>query len=177
MGYRAIQRANPALGHFTDLKSAIMEERDEARIGGDDETMYKTYRLNMGTPELSREEMIVDVDDWAACVVPVAPAREGPVCIGIDIGQNKSMTAAALYWPQSGRLEAYGAFPARPGLDIRGPPEQRRQPLRGDGKAGRAVDIPRFGDLRWRPSFGALPKRSRDSKSSKSLLINSGRSW
>ena len=92
LGYRAIQRANPALGHFTDLKSAIMEERDEARIGGDDETMYKTYRLNMGTPELSREEMIVDVDDWAACVVPVAPAREGPVCIGIDIGQNKSMT-------------------------------------------------------------------------------------
>lgn len=48
------------------------------------------------------------------------PPRSGNVVIGIDIGGSASMSAAAFYWPETGRLEAKGWFPSNPSLLNRG---------------------------------------------------------
>lgn len=48
------------------------------------------------------------------------PPREGECIVGLDLGLSRSMSAIALYWPATGRLEAQGAFPSHPGLLDRG---------------------------------------------------------
>ena len=48
------------------------------------------------------------------------------------------MSAAAFYWPETGRLEALGTFPAKPGLADRGA---------ADGVSGRYVEMQERGEL------------------------------
>lgn len=48
------------------------------------------------------------------------------------------MSAAAMFWPETGRLEAVGTFPARPGLADRGA---------ADGVGGRYVEMNERGEL------------------------------
>ena len=64
--------------------------------------------------------MIVELENWQAIIREHAAPREGPVAIGIDLGGGYSMSAISFYWPVTGRLEAYGAFPALPSLAERG---------------------------------------------------------
>ena len=82
--------------------------------------MFRALRLNKGTPEIAEQEVLVELDDWKAITSNNPPPKKGPVAVGIDIGGGISMTAAAFYWPETGRLEAHGAFPARPDLEERG---------------------------------------------------------
>jgi hypothetical protein len=53
-------------------------------------------------------------------VPPALPPRAGAVVIGVDLGGSASMTAAAFYWPETGRLECLGWFPSKPSLLHRG---------------------------------------------------------
>lgn len=48
------------------------------------------------------------------------------------------MSAAAFYWPETGRLEAVGTFPSQPGLADRGA---------ADGVSGRYVEMQERGEL------------------------------
>ena len=116
----SIRAANPAWDYMPDLRKVVLEERDDARHGGLDYTMYKALRLNMGTPDSELSEVLVTQEDWAGCVVRSLPPREGPCFVSFDLGGSSSMTAFAAYWPQSGRLETSGAFPGTPSLDQRG---------------------------------------------------------
>ena len=118
---RAIRKANPGFNYLPALRAELLEERDEARAhGGDKLAQWLALRLNMGTSEVADRQMICEHADWSACQVDDLPDRLGPAFIGIDLGGSASMTAAAVYWPQSGRLELYCAFPAKPGLAERG---------------------------------------------------------
>lgn len=94
---RAIARGGSALTAFRNLN------RNE-RVAADDRSV------------------LVTVDEWPAAEDAPAdlPPRQGPVILGIDLGGSRSMSAAAVYWPETGRLEAVGAFPCRPGLADRG---------------------------------------------------------
>ena len=94
---RAISRGGSALTSFRNLN------RNE-RVAADDRSVLLT------------------VDEWLSCEVSPdeLPPREGPVVLGIDLGGSRSMSAASLYWPDSGRLEVFGAFPCNPGLADRG---------------------------------------------------------
>ena len=117
---RAIRKANPTWDFFPVLREEVLLEREQAREGGRALARYRALRLNAGTREVDEDEVLVSAENWAACVVPVLPVRAGPVFIGLDMGTSSSMTAAALYWPDSGRLETFGAFPAEPSLKVRG---------------------------------------------------------
>src|SRR5699024_2402896 len=66
--------------------------------------------------------VLVTVDEWLSAEVAPdqLPARKGPCILGVDLGGSRSMSAAAFYWPETGRLEALGTFPAKPGLADRG---------------------------------------------------------
>lgn len=66
--------------------------------------------------------VLVTVDEWLAAEVSPddLPERDGPCVLGVDLGGSRSMSAAAFYWPETGRLEALGTFPASPSLADRG---------------------------------------------------------
>lgn len=65
-------------------------------------------------------DVLVQVDDWLKCEVKELPPRQGKVIIGLDLGGAASMTASSFFWPETGRLETRGWFPAEPDLLARG---------------------------------------------------------
>ncbi len=92
---RAIARGGSSLSSFRNL------HRNE-RVSGED------------------RDVLLTVDQWMSAETDVLPPRTGSVVVGLDLGGSASMSAAALYWPESGRLEAYGTFPTDPSLGQRG---------------------------------------------------------
>jgi len=112
---RAIARGGSALSSFRNLN------RNE-RVSSEDRSVLLT------------------VDEWlSAEVAPDAlPERRGACVLGVDLGGSRSMSAAAFYWPETGRLEALGTFPAFPALSDRGA---------SDGVSGRYVEMKDRGEL------------------------------
>ncbi|MCT4333786.1 terminase large subunit [Paracoccus sp. YLB-12] len=112
---RAIARGGSALSSFRNLN------RNE-RVSTEDRSV------------------LVTVDEWlsAECAPDDLPPREGPCILGVDLGGSRSMSAAAFYWPDTGRLEALGTFPSNPGLSDRGA---------ADGVSGRYVEMQERGEL------------------------------
>lgn len=94
---RAIARGGSALSSFRNLN------RNE-RVSSEDRSV------------------LVTTDEWLAAEVAPAdlPERAGPCVLGVDLGGSRSMSAAAAYWPDTGRLEALATFPASPSLADRG---------------------------------------------------------
>ena len=112
---RAIARGGSALSSFRNLN------RNE-RVSTEDRSI------------------LVTVDEWMAAEVDPdqLPPRDGPCILGIDLGGSRSMSAAAFYWPKTGRLEALGTFPASPSLADRGA---------ADGVSDRYVQMNARGEL------------------------------
>ncbi len=112
---RAIARGGSALSSFRNLN------RNE-RVSTEDKSV------------------LIAVDEWLSCEANPddLPAREGPCVMGVDLGGSRSMSAAALYWPETGRLEAIGTFPSNPGLADRGA---------ADGVSGRYIEMAERGEL------------------------------
>ena len=94
---RAIARGGSALSSFRNLN------RNE-RVSTEDRSV------------------VVTVDEWMSGEVSPdkLPERSGPCILGVDLGGSRSMSASAFFWPETGRLEALGTFPAKPGLADRG---------------------------------------------------------
>lgn len=112
---RAIARGGSALSSFRNLN------RNE-RVSTEDRSV------------------LVTVDEWLAAEVSPddLPERSGPCILGVDLGGSRSMSAAAFYWPDTGRLEALGTFPCSPGLADRGA---------ADGVSDRYVQMQERGEL------------------------------
>ena len=139
---RSIQAANPAMKHMPWLREELKRSRDKAKTNDRDLNAWRALYLNKGTPEVGESEKIVSVDNWKACVFEELPPRAGPVFISFDIGGSVSMTAFTAYWPETGRFEARGAFPADPGLLARG---------RSDGVDDEYVRMAERGEIRTYP--------------------------
>ncbi len=110
--------ANPGLQ--SGIKS-IRYMRDMARralASPANRASFAAYDLNL--PQEPSRELILSVSDWQSCITMVLPVREGRCCLGVDLGGSSSMTAAVAYWPDSKRLEVWGAFPGHPDLRTRG---------------------------------------------------------
>lgn len=112
---RAIARGGSALSSFRNLN------RNE-RVSAEDRSV------------------LVTVDEWLSAEVAPddLPRRSGPCILGVDLGGSRSMSAAAFYWPETGRLESVGTFPAIPSLQDRG---------ESDGVSGRYVEMQNRGEL------------------------------
>ena len=111
---QAIERGGPALAAFRNL--------------------HRNERVN-----IEARALLIDLDAWLRCEVDTLPPRDGPCIIGLDLGASASMTAAAYFWPATGRLEIMGWFPAQPSLAIRGV---------NDGVGRRYIDMAEAGELR-----------------------------
>ncbi|MEM8823162.1 MAG: terminase TerL endonuclease subunit [Pseudomonadota bacterium] len=131
--------ANPGAQHGIGSTLEWLQaqaKRANAR-GGSSLTSFRLYNRNERVSAESRD-MLLTPDEWMHCEVGTLPPREGGVVIGIDLGGSASMTAAAFYWPQTGRLECLGTFPSMPTLLDRG---------QADGVAGRYVEMQQRGEL------------------------------
>lgn len=113
--------ANPGSEFGIGSSLAWLEQAAQRAIarGGSSLSSFRLYNRNERISGETRD-LLVTVDEWMACEVSQLPPREGSVVIGIDLGGSASMTAAAFYWPDTGRLECLGTFPARPSLLDRG---------------------------------------------------------
>lgn len=89
--------------------------------GGSALSSYRNLNRN---ERISTEDrsVLVTVDEWLSAEIAPddLPQRDGPCILGVDLGGSRSMSAAAFYWPETGRLEAIGTFPTFPSLADRG---------------------------------------------------------
>jgi phage terminase large subunit-like protein len=131
--------ANPGAQHGIGAGLEWLEAAARRAIarGG---SALQTFRLYNRNERVSGEcrDLLLTPDEWLACEVDALPPREGSVVVGIDLGGSASMSAAAYYWPATGRLEAHGTFPTAPALLDRG---------QADGVAGRYVEMSNRGEL------------------------------
>lgn len=98
---RTWERANPSLPHMPNLERAIRAEAREAAADPSLLPAFEALRLNMGVSD-ARESVLVDARTWEAAEGEAEAA--GPYVLGLDMGGSVSWSAAAAYWPESGRL-------------------------------------------------------------------------
>ena len=132
---RSIRRANPSLDFLPSLKARILAERDEAKTDPDALAAFRALRLNQGTSDVTRS-VLVDAADWVRAQQLPEPAPRGGYVLGIDLGQNAAMSAAAYF--EDGRLDAVAVFPELPTLAERG---------LSDGVGGRYLRMAERGEL------------------------------
>lgn len=131
--------ANPGAPHGIGASLEWLEAQAKRAIarGGSSLTSFRLYNRNERVSGESRD-LLITLDEWLQCETDALPPREGGVVIGVDLGGSASMTAAAFYWPDTGRLECLGTFPSTPSLLDRG---------QSDGVAGRYVEMQERGEL------------------------------
>ena len=112
------RKANPGLDHLPDLLAALRKESARAAKDGEKLASFRALRLNLGVSDI-RESWLMDPDTWASIERSDTP-KVGKYYLGIDLGENASMSCAAAYWPETGALQAIGVFPEEPPLLQRG---------------------------------------------------------
>ena len=113
---RTWKRANPAYNALPHLADAIRRDSDRGKRDVGLLELFQAYRLNQRVSPVS-EAMLVAPESWKACETD-AKAVGRPIW-GIDLGTTASQSAVAAVW-ESGRLDAFGAFPTEPDLRTRG---------------------------------------------------------
>lgn len=113
--------ANPGAKHGigSTVEWLQAQAKRAAARGGNTLTSFRLYNRNERVSGETRD-LLLTVDEWLQCESADLPPREGELILGIDLGGSASMSAAAFYWPASGRLEVLGTFPTSPGLADRG---------------------------------------------------------
>ena len=142
-----IEAANPSLPYFPALRTALEREAERAALDASLLPMFRSLRLNQGVADVEAR-LLLDVDSWARVEVETLPAARGPFVVGVDLGGASSMTGAAAYWPDTGRLEAVAWFPGLPSLAERG---------LADGVGRLYVDLAERGELLTTPGRTVPP--------------------
>ena len=135
-------KANPGLKDGIKSISYMEKACRRALRNPGDESRFRSFDLNQ--PRDPTRETIVPVELWKKCLTKNPPERIADAYLGIDVGLNTSMTAAAAWWPASGRLEVVAAFPEEPSLVRRG---------ERDGVDRLYVEMERRGELKTWPGL------------------------
>uniref|UniRef100_UPI0006C76EC8 terminase large subunit domain-containing protein n=1 Tax=Gemmobacter sp. LW-1 TaxID=1529005 RepID=UPI0006C76EC8 len=137
----SLLEANPgaAEGIGASPEWLVAQARRAIARGGSALASFRNLNRNERVSTEDRS-VLVTVDEWLSAEVAPddLPERAGPCVLGVDLGGSRSMSAAAFYWPDTGRLEAVGTFPAFPSLQDRG---------EADGVSGRYVEMNERGEL------------------------------
>ena len=116
--------ANPGLGVIIDAATFRAQARRVIATPAD-APFFIAHHLNRIVSTAA--EPLLHRSEWEEVQDRGYPPRRGACVVGLDLGESKSMTCAAVIW-ESGRLEVYSAFPSEPNLLDRG---------RADGAGGR----------------------------------------
>jgi len=114
---RTWETANPSLSHLESLRKVYEREAEESRSDASLLRMFRGYRLNQPV-RLDTPDLLLDPDIWKR--IEGSETATGPLILGIDLGGGMAMSAAAAFFPESGRLEAFATLPANPDLSERG---------------------------------------------------------
>ncbi len=109
---RTWKKANPGLDHLPDIEASIRTEAEEAKRDPSALSRFLTYRLNSGTSDVPAENLLVTADVLRECEGDVP--RGGDAFVAYDLGASAAMSAASCFWPMTGRLECFAAFPDHP---------------------------------------------------------------
>ena len=144
-------KSNPGLGTIKSLEHMKSLAR-RAAASPEEQALFRLQELNQAG-QVSRE-LVVTVTDWRECMARPEGNRTGPAFIGFDLGGSASLTAGAIYWPESGRLEVYAAAGDTPDPAARGESDGEgnlytRMVERGEMQiyAGRVTPVGEF--LQW----------------------------
>ena len=131
----AWRAANPALGSIKSL-GYMRDMSRRAQASPSEQRSFAVFELNLpGRPDV---EKIVALDLFRTCSNAVKPERTGPCYVGFDLGGSASMTAACSFWPDTGRLDCWGAFGDTPDPGARG---------ESDGVGDRYIRMAERGEL------------------------------
>ena len=115
---RTWRDSNPALDEgFPDIEVLRAEARI-ARNDPDELATFRALRLNQGTKDVLTPYLI-DPDQWKEAEVIELPEARGKYALGLDLGGVGAFTAAAAYWPETGRLDGFQACGGNPPLQQR----------------------------------------------------------
>ena len=126
------QKCNPMLKHNRALARVVRRERDEARKSETMKRSYQAYRLNVHLD--TEHSPLVELTDWRKVLERPVPPRQGRPALGVDLGGERSWSAAVALW-RNGRLEAYALAPGIPDIKTR-----ERQDAQPAGLYRRLVD-------------------------------------
>lgn len=131
--------ANPGavFGIGSSIDWLLHNAKTSIARGGSSLSTFRLYNRNERVSGETRD-LLLTPDEWLNCETTDLPARQGKVVIGLDLGGSASMSAAAYYWPETGRLECLGTFPSNPPLLDRG---------QKDGVNTRYVEMAERGEL------------------------------
>ena len=103
--------ANPGLG--TVKAWDYMQQASSRAIAiPADAGAFRAHELNQRADPNS--ETLCALADYLRCVVLAMPPRDGECWIGWDVGGAQSFTAAAAFWPISGRIELFAGVGGDP---------------------------------------------------------------
>ena len=128
-------RANPSLKFLPSLKAEIKTEAAAARRDGVQLQSFKSLRLNQGISG-AVSGVLLEADVWAN--IEGEAERRGPYVLGLDLGGSVAQSAAAAWWPETGRLEGFAVFPEHPDLATR---------ATNDGAGNLYAECHRLGEL------------------------------
>ena len=115
--WQEILRVNPAAyindRLYRELKTGLKKAQQSERA----KRKFLSYRLNIPVIGGAESEPVLPDEDWRAVRGRAVAERVGPCVVGIDAGGSTSFSAAAGYWPESGRLELVALIPGIPSLD------------------------------------------------------------
>ena len=108
-----IRRCNPMVNASAALRATILRERDEARVTDTLRRPFEAFRLNRLVDVTN--DVLVEADGWLRVEARDVPRRVGRPIVGLDLGSERSWSAAWCLW-QNGRSECYALAPGIPDL-------------------------------------------------------------
>ncbi|WP_415402794.1 terminase large subunit domain-containing protein [Tateyamaria sp. SN3-11] len=135
----SLLEANPGAseGIGPSLEWLQAQARRAIARGGSALSSFRNLNRNERVSIESRS-VVLTVDQWLTCESESLPPADGPCVLGVDLGGSVSMSAAAFYWPETGRLECVATLPSEPSLADRG---------QSDGVKSAYVEMARAGEL------------------------------
>ena len=112
--FEEVLRCNPVAAINPHLRRVLEREHRAALASERAARTFRQFRLNIPGDPVETQPLITTAEWERVCARPV-PECEGKPVIGIDLGGNRSWSAAAAIWP-NGRVESWALAPGVPSL-------------------------------------------------------------
>ena len=112
--FEEVLRVNPVSAINPHLRRVLEREHKAALASERAARTFRNYRLNLPGDPVDSQPLITTTE-WGRVVARPVPACEGRPVVGVDLGGNRSWSAAAAVWP-NGRIESWAIAPGLPSL-------------------------------------------------------------
>lgn len=177
---RTWRKANPSLPFMPDLLTQLKREAKRARKEPQALASFRALRLNMGVSDVV-ENVLLSADVWRDIEAETPPVGRQYV-LGLDLGQNAAMSAAAAFWTDTGGLDAFAVFPQEPHLLDRGRADgvdrlyvecfNRRELIQAGLKVSDVGELLEETLRRWGPPVAIVCDRWREAELREALAKN-----